>query len=61
MFTSILSFSIIYKSYRYRERNEVVNEQAIIEKQYERELLNISLLHGILIVSFMRMLLVLDF
>ena len=39
IFTSILSFSIIYKSYRYRERNEVVNEQAIIEKQYERELL----------------------
>ena len=30
IFVSILSFSIIYKSYRYRERNEIVNEQAII-------------------------------
>ena len=39
IFLSILSFSIIYKSYRYRERNEIVNEQAIIEEQYERELL----------------------
>ena len=38
----VLSFSIIYKSYRYRERNEIVNEQAIIEEQYERELLNNS-------------------
>ena len=42
IFLSILSFSIIYKSYRYRERNEIVNEQAIIEEQYERELLNNS-------------------
>ena len=42
IFVSILSFSIIYKSYRYRERNEIVNEQAIIEEQYERELLNNS-------------------
>ena len=42
IFASILSFSIIYKSYRYRERNEIVNEQAIIEEQYERELLNNS-------------------
>ena len=40
IFLSILSFSIIYKSYRYRERNEIVNEQAIIEEVYERELLN---------------------
>ena len=39
IFVSILSFSMIYKSYRYRERNEIVNEQAIIEEQYERELL----------------------
>ena len=30
------------KYYRYRERNEVVNEQAIIEEQFERELLNNS-------------------
>ena len=42
IFVSILFFSIIYKSYRYRERNEIVNEQAIIEEQYERELLNNS-------------------
>ena len=42
IFVSILSFSIIYKNYRYRERNEIVNEQAIIEEQYERELLNNS-------------------
>ena len=42
IFLSILFFSIIYKSYRYRERNEIVNEQAIIEEQYERELLNNS-------------------
>ena len=42
IFVSILSFSIMYKSYRYRERNEIVNEQAIIEEQYERELLNNS-------------------
>ena len=41
IFVSIF-FSIIYKSYRYRERNEIVNEQAIIEEQYERELLNNS-------------------
>ena len=40
IFVSILFFSIIHKSYRYRERNEIVNEQAIIEEQYERELLN---------------------
>ena len=42
IFLSILFFSIIYKSYQYRERNEIVNEQAIIEEQYERELLNNS-------------------
>ena len=42
IFVSILSFSIIYKSYRYRERNEIVNEQAIIEEQYERQFLNNS-------------------
>ena len=38
IFVSILSFSIINKSYWYRERNEIVNEQAIIEEQYERGL-----------------------
>ena len=40
IFVSILSFCIVYKSYQYRERNEIVHEQAIIEEQYERELLN---------------------
>ena len=42
IFLSIIAFSIVCKQYRYRERNEVVNEQAIIEEQYERELLNNS-------------------
>ena len=36
---SIIAFSIVYKHYRYRQRNEVVNEQAIIEELFERELL----------------------
>ena len=36
---SIVAFSAVCRYYRYRERNEVVNEQAIIEEQYERELL----------------------
>ena len=36
---SIICFSFISKQYRYRERDENVNEQAIIEEQYERELL----------------------
>ena len=39
VFLSIALFSLVCKHYRYRERNEVVNEQAIIEEQYERELL----------------------
>ena len=39
IFLSIISFSLVYKFYRYRERDEIVNEQAIIEEQYERELL----------------------
>ncbi len=39
MFLSIIVFSLAAKNYRYRERNEIVNEQAIIEEQYERELL----------------------
>ena len=38
-FLSIALFSLVCKHYRYRERNEIVNEQAIIEEQYERELL----------------------
>ena len=39
IFLSIAFFSFVSKHYHYRERNEVVNEQAIIEEQYERELL----------------------
>ena len=39
IFLSIICFSLVCKYYHYRERNEVVNEQAIIEEQYERELL----------------------
>ena len=39
IFLSIFGFSVVCKNYRYRERNEIVNEQAIIEEQYERELL----------------------
>ncbi len=39
IFVSLMLFSWVAKRYRYRERNEVVNEQAIIEEQYERELL----------------------
>ena len=36
IFLSILAFSLVCKFYRYRERDEIVNEQAIIEEQYER-------------------------
>ena len=39
IFVSIVLFSMIYKHYKYRERDEIVNEQAMIEEQYERELL----------------------
>ena len=39
IFISIAMFSVICRNYRYRERNEIVNEQTIIEEQYERELL----------------------
>ena len=39
IFLSIIFFSLVCKFYRYRERDEIVNEQAIIEEQYERELL----------------------
>ena len=38
IFISLAAFSIVCKKYKYRERNEIVNEQAIIEEQYEREL-----------------------
>ena len=36
---SIVCFMIVSRHYRYREKNETVNRQAIIEEQYERELL----------------------
>ena len=39
MFLSIISFSLVHKHYQYRERDEIVNEQSMIEDQYERELL----------------------
>ena len=39
IFVSIVLFSIASYSYSYRERNEIVNEQFIIENVYERELL----------------------
>ena len=39
IFLSIVSFSLVCKFYHYRERDEIVNEQAVIEIQYERELL----------------------
>ena len=39
IFISLLLYSLVCKYYRYRERDEVINEQAIIEEQYERELL----------------------
>ena len=39
IFLSIVLFSLVYKYYKYRERDELVNEQAIIERQFERELL----------------------
>ena len=39
MFLSVLIYWFICKHYQYRKRNEIVNEQAIIEDQYERELL----------------------
>ena len=42
IFLSIVSFSLVCKFYRYRERDEIVNEQSIIEEQYERELLQNS-------------------
>ena len=39
VFLSIITFTLVRKWYRYRERDEIVNEQAIIEDLYERELL----------------------
>ncbi len=39
IFLSLVAFSSVCKTYKYRERNEIVGEQAIIEAQYERELL----------------------
>ena len=42
IFISLAAFFIVCKKYKYRERNEIVNEQAMIEEQYERELLRNS-------------------
>ena len=39
IFTSIILYLIVCKFYQYRERDEVINEQQMIEEQYERELL----------------------
>ena len=40
IFISIIAFSFVSaEAYKYREREEIVNEQAIIEEVYERELL----------------------
>ena len=35
---SLLLYSLLYKCYHYRERNETINEQYMIEQQYEEEL-----------------------
>ena len=39
IFISIILDLIVCKFYQYHERNEVINEQQMIEEQYERELL----------------------
>ena len=39
IFISLLLYSKVSKGYCYRERDEVINEQAMIEEVYERELL----------------------
>ena len=39
IFLSIILFSLSIKHYHFRERNEIANEQAMIEEIYERELL----------------------
>ncbi len=36
---SIVLFALVSKNYRFRERNEIVNEQCIVEHIYENELL----------------------
>ena len=36
---SLLLYSLLYKRYHYRERNETINEQYMIEQQYEEELM----------------------
>ena len=39
IFSSIFASSVVCIIYRYRETNEIVNEQSMIEKQYGRDLL----------------------
>ena len=39
IFVSIVLYSVVCKYYQYRERDEIVNEQAIIEDLFERELM----------------------
>ena len=39
MFLSLFFFFLVCKHYQYRKRDEVINQQAMIEEQYERELL----------------------
>ena len=39
LFLSIICFLFVSEQYRYRERVENVDKQAIIKEQYERELL----------------------
>ena len=39
IFLSVVLYSVVCKYYHYRERDEIVNEQAIIEDLYERELM----------------------
>ena len=36
IFVSTVSFSLVHKFYKYRERDEIVNEQAMIEEQYKK-------------------------
>ena len=37
-FASVLMYTLVSRRYRYRERDEAVNFQAIVEDQYEREI-----------------------
>ena len=39
IFSSIFASSVVCIIYRYRETNEIVNKQSMIEKQYGRDLL----------------------